>query len=792
MCSSFFSRTFFWLSCILVFIFTTMTLGCSKFLETQKKDEDTIELTDPRLNCLKDFPARISQFAEGDLSTEGLDSSIQCVDDAIDVFKKRYRGTQNKSYTRQDLTTFFNKYFFQNNPLPTAFAHSLLQLKTAFFGGTDQILTHQEMDQIIKWFQQIKTPLVDIAQDLPYYMFQKRVEFSSLSAEEHEKKILKLKTFVEKVLQSTLLSTSNYQIEDFEQLVKELLQFMNSSASQQVLAKVKRFFPLVPALKKVLIAPQGTSSQQDFSETVDTYIELLGSALKAFHQKLFEERLFNDLRSADRLLDFSIQIVSILENSPVMKRNGKFELDAFNVFIDAVVSSKILSDQFKADSTKKAVQQVFQKLFDSQHRFAGKEITFIDQQHFAELTRELFMIKAGVVLLSRGLSSSLLSINDFPVILSDEKIRQVVDEFFGMAQFARALNGSRSSDEIEEKTRIVRDLSRLRQVMSTGHPIKFDQQMGLLLDGQHTNIIYTSEALAQIVLIKGFTRLLTQGYGEPQNQPIHLRGILKEGLNQWYSDFKDFGVDLQVFDPRTKDMNSRFVEANFFTFAGNGDERMQYQETFEYLHFLFSAGISSAELLRRELLIAGCQRLDKEGKTEIDPFGKMKLKRDCVKEVWKTKFPSIFPNLPGMVALVSNLAKSDSEFDQFFNIFEKAAFGHQPVIYDTGELRTVVAMTHYVESIYTLFDLDRDSFLSLAEIRRSSPRFLPLIAKKTGFSPTGCSAQVAYEYLVVLGKVPGLLDVGWNVHLCRDPDENAKASRLQIFQVLMELRSSLQ
>src|SRR5690606_12446492 len=79
-------------------------------------------------------------------------------------------------------------------------------------------------------------------------------------------------------------------------------------------------------------------------------------------------------------------------------------------------------------------------------------------------------------------------------------------------------------------------------------------------------------------------------------------GITQEEMQAFYMDFRDFGVDLQLFDPRVDNAGHRsFQEANLFTYTGNGlqrlsevssprDAMMSYPEGMEYLLFMLSGG----------------------------------------------------------------------------------------------------------------------------------------------------------------------------------------------------------
>lgn len=774
---------------ILIGSFAILFLGsCSRFLETQRGEEKVIDLSDPQLACLQNITPVLGRIFDGTVMPSEIDASVACVEKSLDVFKKRYRGSMDKAYTAQDLNKFFNRYFFKSKPLTNSLTHSVLKLKAGLFGGDVNSVSQQEMDLFIEWFHVLKTPLLDISKDIPYLTFQ-TVSRTRVQELDHEMRLLRFEVFIQKALEKTVIWNSSYTLLDLEVLVKEGLEFVDLEDESRIAQRVKRFFPLIPALKAVLTGTDVPSGKEEKMEMLKSYIQVYGAALYAFHHKIFEKRLFGDLNSSTELLEMAQKFVLALKESPQIRKRGQIKIEYIDQAVEALIKARILGDRFEAKSSQEAVRKIFHKLFDSQYRLEGQDFTAVDRFHLVELEKEVLMFRSVVDLLRERAQIGSLSLVEFTEVLSDNSLRSKIQELFHPPEFPAS-----------EKESLLRDLQQVRKVMLTGKPTKYDSKLALQIDGKFYEVGYTSEALAQVVLIEGFSRLLTRGYGEPRNKPVYERSITLAKLNEWHTDFKDFGIKLLVFDPRSPNVNSRFYEANFFTYAGNGDEGMQYQETFEYLNFLFAAGISSAESLRTELLAQECHLLNTEGKTELDVFGQLKVRRECTRKVLREKFAELLPNLPGMVQHVGK--KTDREFLEFFEFFEAATLGKSPELYDTGDLRTFVAVFHYVESLFTHFDENRSNTLELNEIRKASPRFAGLISKAmihlfptitsyVDFSPQHCRVRTTFEYLVVKGKKPSGGDTAW-ILSCWGPSSDSKADRDQIFKVLMELRSSIQ
>ncbi|MEN0059044.1 MAG: hypothetical protein AAGB31_09430, partial [Bdellovibrio sp.] len=271
--------------------------------------------------------------------------------------------------------------------------------------------------------------------------------------------------------------------------------------------------------------------------------------------------------------------------------------------------------------------------------------------------------------------------------------------------------------------------------------------------------LFTSQqswlSLSQALLMRTLGRVLMLGYGESVSGLLSdsRSGITKESLIAWYDHFQGLGLDLGAFDPRSANSGARsFLEANFFTFSGNGNELMDHRETAEFVSTLVSGGLSSSEDLRRHMEKSGCALKEK------DVFGKLYLEENCFREQFKKSFSVLFNNLPGMTQYVKSLGVV--EWAKFFHYIKIASQvpGQKKGVVETAHLRTMVMILHYVETVMVLYDGNRDQALSLEEVYAAAPRFLSFFRSLKPDQPAVILKE-GFAYLVFNGKIPGASDL---------------------------------
>jgi rubrerythrin len=326
-------------------------------------------------------------------------------------------------------------------------------------------------------------------------------------------------------------------------------------------------------------------------------------------------------------------------------------------------------------------------------------------------------------------------------------------------------------------------------------PVIVTSQFKLGLDVDPFAFKETLNGLSLSSAIRTATRLALRGYGdrtglESGNDPFSLV-MVESRLIDMELNFREFGQAVGFLDPRQNNAPQRtFKEGNFFTFSGNGDARLDASEIFELLHFMLSASNSLTQ--KFEKLIEENQGHLKD----LDSLLRPKSSETVFRNVMEENFSEIFDNMPQLVK--SHAKMSAEEWSEIYGIvmsISKSPDSKNGVTEYT-EIRSVVSILQYVESLMQQFDLDRSGGLSSSELQAAEPRFHEIIK---AMSPIKSDrfVQEAFIYLVFRGKIPsGNLESAVDVAKFiegRWRGESARwnlgeASRLQLFRVLSVLK----
>jgi hypothetical protein len=167
---------------------------------------------------------------------------------------------------------------------------------------------------------------------------------------------------------------------------------------------------------------------------------------------------------------------------------------------------------------------------------------------------------------------------------------------------------------------------------------------------------------------------------------------------------------------------------------------------------LFSAGLSSSASLSADMTTASCTTIEK------DVFGFSYLNEKCFKTQLRRNFGNYFDNLPQMSRYVAGL--DDKQWDEFYRnlIFVAATIDQRPGLIETANIRTMVTILHYVESIMVIYDKDRNQTLSLDEVYGAAPRFMSFL-KAQGKVSSEMVLKQGFAYLVFNGNEPSITDL---------------------------------
>ena len=786
------SSKIFFEKIVKVFFLAALVMGlssCDQFLSSKKEDKRILEVNAVELGCLKTLPERFHRILKSEMRESDPTEIASCFETSVRSFKQKTQGAQQNAYSYQELLRFFNHYFLQENQISDPLGLALMQLKKALFGGDDKLMTYQELDLLVSWVKSLEEPIRQMAPHFSVVLMQKNLALSERpTAVSVQESLSVFENNIVMILKKTQLWQSQYGFEQGYDLLEKMSTFTQAYLSPEQGQKIRKALPLLPLIKNILVKRGRYLTSDEFDAAVRSFVRAYGVLVQHKYLKKTDDLMgtLGDVRTTSHL---ALEIARVLETSPAMVSYGEIELDEVKKLLVKALDPKnpLVSWKLEAEPTFDAFKIILAKIFDDQNQIPLASLTAIKPSHLHEVKREAMTVR----IISDLMMNVFNKISNVIVTPENQEVTvaDILSEYPLLASGFQLQTELESYNLTQEEPFIREAILQFPNRLKKNYVLQYDSSKSILIVGNHIPVKFTAASMAKVVSMNALSRLLLLGYASAGTMsPLAERTLKIEDMQQWYEDFKTFGVSIKAFDPRSENSGPRsFYEANFFTFSGNGDTLMNDDETYELVSFLFSAGLVGADLLRKDLVAEKCE-IDQS----VDIFGKPLIERKCLMRVWKEKANTLFANLPGMAQFIQSL--SDSQFQEYFSSLEEGAINKHPTEFDTSDLRSLVAVTHYIESIYTNFDLNHDQILQFTEIRQASPRFLSFVLKIVEKNAPAWLAgpqlaQVAYEYLVVYGEKPtGASDLGpfWI------QDKSAMtASRMNLFRVFKIVREAI-
>lgn len=725
-------------SFLLTLVMFFFAVGCSDFFKGEKEEPKVIELSDSRFTCLQKVPSEFSKFLEGESREKDLVEGFSCLTDALRNFHKRTYGSIENGYTSEELRKFFGKYFLKQNNVTPEFTAELMKLKRILLGGSTVYLTKEELLQLIDMLGQMRDEFVKLAPHMKTLLFQgdgKDLAWKSIDAASDQ-----LRSSLQRFIGETQVASVDYSFEDIKKILYGFAEFVKEDDQFNPYQVYAEWLPIVESVKNVLVGSKAQiAGLSEWRESVDTFVDFYSLLLK--HHYSLRNIQWDSIQSMNQLSQFFSQGIQLLMNAHQIKNVGRIPVEDIDNLIDLVLP-KIAPESLHAKSIKKAYRAVLLKILDPE-KSGARLLLGLEKKHLVSLKREFNIWR---------LQQSF--INSLPL---DELNGGITAKelFASYKQFNKTyvIEKNLSLDTLEQ-TALEQSWKDLEELLNISYPVSFDSQGKLIIHHNIGSIKQTWKSLTESNLMRSLSRLLLLGYGENSQGPLREARMSKQGLIAWYEDFQELGLDLKAFDPRSANSGARsFLEANFFTFSGTGDDYMDQKETYEFVSFLFSAGLVSSEVIRTDFESSQCLTKDN------DVFGFPFIQEACFKNIFKEKFSVYFDNLPGLASYVKNLDKT--QWDYFFHYLMKAARveGQKEGLVETANLRTMVMILHYVESVMAVYDRNKDQALSLEEVYAATPRFMSFVKTVSPVSWDAVNTE-GFAYLVFKGGIPDLVDLG--------------------------------
>lgn len=723
--------------------------------------EETIELSSQQLK-MSNLPENMAKVFQGQLSDPEIRETFGDLQYALQFFMQKTRGSAPDAYSAEDIRSFFGKYFLEK-PMTLELARLLMRLKKGVVGGSDQLLTKTEITRLIGLIGILKEEVVLLSPSIKILTFQPDTvaDWKKVNAA-----AIQLRSSLQKLLRATDLPQSNFTLQDFRSVFLGLSDTVTSPSSVSTYQKIAAYGPLLESVKLLLFGPTaGFSGVTGYAQLLDGFVDFYEVVLKSYH--VFARPALESPEDTGQIQQFFAKIKNLLANSAPMQTGGQIPFATLDTFVDQGFALGVVPEGLTAPTVKKFYRRIVGKILDPARPNDLASLTAFKAVHLGAVQREF-----DIWLLSQAFLDQIA----FPVPGASPGQLASTFDAYNVTPLVNFLSTTDSATLLASWA----DFGLLLKVPKT---LVFDSAGRLIIVPGAASPNSQWKAMMRFNLIKTLSRWLVIGYGDRGPQQIGSSLMLQADLSRWYADFNDIGLELKAFDPRrTNPGQSSFLEANFFTFNGNGDDKMSFIESFEFVGFLLGAGLNSGKQIYTDLQSAGCEL------NELDVLGQKKFDARCFQDSIRRNFAQEFSNLPKLVSEVQSM--TPSAWDVYFQSALTATRTSNPAYgrVEQADLTAMVVVFHYIESLLKSYDADGSQTLSLQDIYDSYPRFASFL-RQTNPGETDDNLKDGFAFLLFYGYKPSTIDmIGFKASKLF---WNFQARRADIVKVFLVLKTDM-
>lgn len=708
-----------------------LQLGCGEFLNNKKQVNQVIEFKAQKFECIDLLPEQAKKLSNGELSKEEIHALFDCSSQAIQYFKEKTFGKHQNAYTPAEIRNFFGKFLLKENNFSADFSSQVMKLKQILIGGSDQLVTKDELEEVLQILVILKDEATVLSPHLPLLLAQNPMP---TNWKEITQATDQLKKSLVRLVVKTQLTKTDFTFEEVKNIVHAFADFKGQNITQRRASRLESLLNDSEYLFKVLMGDKSHfQTKKDWTRGISTLTSIFDLYLKGYHLKI--EFNLNSRNNNQNLYSLAQNAITIINNSPMMVKRGSLPLDKIDELIKNLLPK--YSKNVRVVSAIKIYKIILMRMLDPDRQTDIRALEGLRSVHLHSLSREINLwyltqkFIDGISFDQKGL-----------VRISEVK------KYFEKYQPTQFLTADIQDNALEQEA-IVRSLGDFKALLSKEFPTVFSENGRLQIHPHFGQTVVGWQGLSRANQMLFLTRFLLLGYAQlTDSDSVAQAKLSQQSLTRWYSDFNEIGLDLKAFDPRSGNSGNRsFLEAKYFMVSGNGVGEMSFQETYEFVSVLFASGLGSSKKIYDHMMSQNC------GLTSRDIFGYRKVSEACLQAYLKTFAAQYFNNMPRLSSYLQEIGEQEWRV-LFGHLFRSSVVvGQVRGEAELANLRTFVTLMHYIESVYSVYDADKNSRLSQQELEVAADRFLPFFRTLRPDMSETVLRQV-FLYLIHNGRVP--------------------------------------
>lgn len=656
-----------------------------------------------------------------------------CLSHAAELFSNRVRGETPGVYTAEEVRYFVQSEFLPGERISDTLLAEVFELKRFLLGGDGGSITTAEIARARELIETLSAQSLSLYPDLP-----------EITARHHARGL--------EAADDTLKSTSNailpwltrpdsaYSLSHLESFVSELETFVSDPGLQASLHALRARIPLARLLKK-MVTGSGTDviGAQEWRILLDLGRRslLLGLRLHQLGSSGLDVFLGDGRRELSDLVSSSISLAQeLIARQPA----GRMPFEQLDGIIDALRPDDLPVQQ---KTLKDFMRPLFQRYLGGRiPGECGLAATSICPVGLGRLWDAFHHWSMGQDFAETLFARLGNSADGYPAA---ELLQPTLQDLYG-----------KTAEDLDPA--LVDAAAVMRKLIATERPLyqHDDLRIGFLTAPSDRHTLYNQ---TQTYWQHEVVRLMMRGYSSHPTGDVDRDVATYDDFTQLYLGVRGLGREFKIMDADSDGVVAeRFMEANLFMDTSDGDDTMNVGEATGLIAFLVSSKQFSSEIY--DETSSHCPL------GEIDSYGKRRIDFDCYRQRFFLNVDRWWSRMPELLAEYRGL--SPSEQDDFERTFLMAAVGPKEYGHplSSGDTDSVAMIPHYLESVFTRFDVNRTGFFNLADAETAFPIFERKIADVSHIHSHFQNLSL-FTYLLAYGKPPaqnagGIVSlVGW-------------------------------
>ncbi|MGE3386954.1 MAG: hypothetical protein AB7K41_09520 [Bdellovibrionales bacterium] len=695
-------------------------------------------------SCLSHITEYAESFVDARLNEAEIRRFMGCIRFSFESFAKHARGLERNTYKPEEIRDFLHEYFLQDKSITNNLLTDFMVIKKTLVGGTVERVTREDLKQAIDFLTFIEEQAIKLNPYMKIYNFSIGRLWAQQDKESEPEVEIAVRTLREvgiAIGERLARANAPYPMEHMESFMREFRQFAGWERIFTNAHATESWTAFLSAYKSVIAGSDGVHIRpKDWPPLLSSAASIYGMSLKARYTREKKSMMYGEGLQGVMLL--ANDVVRVMQEAVDQQPQKVIRFEQFDRLIDAMQPLGLMPRVPSADismerairpgSFKGALRALLNRIFgDSKTPWRQRQGEGLDRIVIQRAMAEFYRWADVQKFLDRTFApNDKEGVAGQTVETLSERLGPV-----GASQNLLKLFGEKSSiaspDDVLGLVRMMEQS--LRPLFRPGEDQIFLTESSLLAKYQ---LVHGFHNLSMMNLSRAVVGLVGLGYSTYRGKVgLFDGGITDEEMQAFYMDFREIGVDMQLFDPRTDNAGYRsYQEANMFTYTGNGlqrlsevkdpkDAMMSYPEGMEYLLFILSGGAMGRAIYTGMMSEHGlCESVSRNA--PISVHGYRMVERNCFRQ---NLMQILLPRLGTMPTMRAELEKANPQ--------EKVAMSENlmatifspefsdPKFIEWHEITTIAVIMHYTESVMTRYNSDQDTYLNASEVWKAYETF---------------------------------------------------------------------